>query len=282
MKLPIVDSKYINLDIIKKRFSINTKWEYIDVNELIKTNGRDVYDRINREELIRADLKLRQDLIRQYMCLDIDKIFKKYGEEKVINFANRISEYYENSIFFKGFEYSVYSYGRLSYEIKKHFYDLSQTFNINLKKEYSIEELLKLSRVCFDVAPTNIYIDDVSDYYIYANENGFKITDDYRILSAITDSENIGFIKEPDCLSNVKEFTGDRYYDKVVEFQIKGSSFNLVKQKKGVYKFDINKWNLSDLTRGILMYIGLREKGYNLSVDAVEVLKQYERYSLEH
>ena len=57
MKLPIVDSKYIDLDIIKKRFHIDTKWDRCDVDEFIKKYGRGTYDRINREELIGADIK---------------------------------------------------------------------------------------------------------------------------------------------------------------------------------------------------------------------------------
>ncbi len=280
MKLPIIDSKYIDMDVIKKRFGIDTKWDYYNVEEFIKKYGKKVYDRINREKLISVDLQLRQDLIRQYMCIDIDKIFMKYGEEKVINFVNKISKYYVDSIFFRGFSYSNDSYGKLSYEVKKKFYDLSLSVDENLKEKYSIKEFLKLCRVCFDAAPVNIYIDEVSDYYIYAKENDFKISDDYRVLNAITDPEKIGVIKEPDVLNNVKEFSEIKYYDYTNAFQIKGSSFNLIKQK-GAYKFEINKWYLPDLTRGILMYIKLREKGYNLTVDAVEVLKKYERYSLE-
>lgn len=280
MKLPIIDSKYIDMDVIKKRFGIDTKWDMYNVEEFIKKYGKKVYDRINREKLISVDLQLRQDLIRQYMCIDIDKIFKKYGEEKVINFVNKISKYYVNSIFFRGFTYSNDSYGKLSYEVKKKFYDLSLSVDENLKEKYTIKEFLKLCRVCFDAAPENIYIDEVSDYYIYAKENDFKISDDYRVLNAITDPEKIGVIKEPDVLNNVKEFSEVKYYDYTNAFQIKGSSFNLIKQK-GAYKFEINKWYLPDLTRGILMYIKLREKGYNLTVDAVEVLKKYERYSLE-
>lgn len=280
MKLPIIDSKCIDMDVIKKRFGIDTKWDYYNVEEFIKKYGKKVYDRINREKLISVDLQLRQDLIRQYMCIDIDKIFMKYGEEKVINFVNKISKYYVDSIFFRGFSYSNDSYGKLSYEVKKKFYDLSLSVDENLKEKYSIKEFLKLCRVCFDAAPVNIYIDEVSDYYIYAKENDFKISDDYRVLNAITDPEKIGVIKEPDVLNNVKEFSEIKYYDYTNAFQIKGSSFNLIKQK-GAYKFEINKWYLPDLTRGILMYIKLREKGYNLTVDAVEVLKKYERYSLE-
>ena len=280
MKLPIIDSKYIDMDVIKKRFGIDTKWDYYNVEEFIKKYGKKVYDRINREKLISVDLQLRQDLIRQYMCIDIDKIFMKYGEEKVINFVNKISKYYVDSIFFRGFSYSNDSYGKLSYEVKKKFYDLSLSVDENLKEKYTIKEFLKLCRVCFDAAPVNIYIDEVSDYYIYAKENDFKISDDYRVLNAITDPEKIGVIKEPDVLNNVKEFSEVKYYDYINAFQIKGSSFNLIKQK-GAYKFEINKWYLPDLTRGILMYIKLREKGYNLTVDAVEVLKKYERYSLE-
>ena len=281
MNLPIVDSKYIDLDIIKKRFNIDTKWKHCDVEEFIKKYGRETYDRINREELIRADIKLRLELIRQYMCLDIDKIFEKYGEEKVISFINKISKYYVNKIFWKGFSYLVDSYGKLSYEVKKKFYDLSLTANKDLKEEYTIEEFLKFSRACFDTAPENIYIDEVSDYYIYANENDFKITDDYRVLSAITNNENVGVIRDPDPFNNVKEFSEEKWHDHTSAFQIKGSSFELIKEK-GAYKFGINIWNISDLTRGILMYIGLREKGYNLTVDADEVLKKYERYSIEY
>lgn len=280
MKLPIIDSKYIDMNIIEKRFGIDTKWEHHNVDEFIKAYGKNVYDRINREALISADLKLRLDLIRQYMCLDIDKIFEKYGEEKVISFVNKISKYYVNKIFWKGFSYSVEGYGKLPYEVKKKFYDLSLTANKDLKEKYSIEEFLKLSRDCFDAAPENIYIDEVSDYYIYANENKFKITDDYRVLGAITDSENVGVIKEPNRFNNVEEFSERDWHDYTEAFQIKGSSFSLVKQK-GAYKFYINKWYLPDMTRGILMYIGLREKGYNLTVDAVEILKQYEKYSME-
>ena len=282
MKTPIVDSKYIDIDIIKKRFHMGSRWEHENVEEFINKYGKDTYDRIKREEMIKIDLNLRQDLIKQYMCLDIDKIFEKYGEEKVISFINKISKYYVNEIFPGGFDYSVGDYGKLPYETKKKFYDLSLNVDMQLKEKYSIEDFFKLCRVCFDAAPKQIFIDEASDYYVYSNENDFKITDDFRILSAITDTENVGVIKEPDLFHSVKEFSYKRYSDEKETFQVKGSSFCIVKHNKAPYEFDINKWNVRDLTRGILMYIGLREKGYNLSVDAVEVLTKYERYSLEH
>lgn len=258
---------------------MDSKWEYRDKKMFIEKFGEDTYNRINREDMIEADLHLRQDLMRQYMCLDIDKIFNKFGEERVISFANQIVKNQTNEIFYKGFSYHSDTYGHLSYETKKEFYDLSLIVNEKLNEEYNVKDFLKMCRVCFDSAPKKKYADDVSDYYVYADENDLTITDDYRILGAIGDNENIGTIKEPDFFDDrVKEFYSNENND--YKKQIKGSSFGLVKHKKGAYKFDINIWYVPDMIRGMLMYIGLRNKGYNISVDAVKVLKQYERYSL--
>ena len=281
MKLKIVESKYIDLDIIKKRFHIDSYWDYINKDQYIKTYGESDVDRINRELMIKAELDLRLDLYRQYMCLDIDKIFEKYDEEKIINFVNKVSRNIVNSIFFKDFHYTIDNYGELSYDIKKKFYDLSLTVNKDKEEEYTIEELLKISRVCFDAAPSNIYDKESSDYFVYANENDLKITDDYRILQAITDSDNIGFIKDLDLNNRPKEFGEKSYYDNEMRFTIKGSSYALVKKKKGPYEFDMNKYNISDMNRGILMYIALREKGYNIQIDAEDIIKFYERYIIE-
>ena len=281
MKLKIVESKYIDLDIIKKRFHIDTYWDYINKDQYIKTYGESDVDRINRELMIKAELDLRLDLYRQYMCLDIDKIFEKYDEEKIINFVNKVSRNIANSIFFKDFHYTIDNYGELPYDIKKKFYDLSLTVIKDKEEEYTIEELLKISRVCFDAAPSNIYDKESSDYFVYANENDLKITDDYRILQAITDSENIGVIKDLDLNNRPKEFGEKSYYDNEIRFTIKGSSYALVKKKKGPYEFDMNKYNISDMNRGILMYIALREKGYNIQIDAEDIIKFYDRYIIE-
>ncbi|MBR1455011.1 MAG: hypothetical protein IJ593_10295 [Lachnospiraceae bacterium] len=271
MKTPLIDSKYLDKDIIYKRFGMG-KYELfkIDETKYIETFGKKIYDLKQREKDIKAELKLEQDVKKQYINDNLNEVIETYGEENVVNFLNELSSTFNESK--THIYYDKGSFGEISDEVKRKFYNLSLNVNTDYNISFTRKQFLKLCRVCFAAAPSFKFKNTVSDYYVYSFENKFTMEDDDIMIKSL---------KEDRIIKKWAENDFERAIEVFGEMNIYKSNISLSETKDGNYEMKINLYYLPDIIKGILMYIGLRENGYNILVDAKAVLKAYEKYNFE-
>ena len=121
--------------------------------------------------------KFEKFMYAQYMEADVNKVFKKYGEEEVINYLKTIADYSHK-----------YSNVRIRTRVSE---DEIEEF-LNYIKDYELEkiiaplnakEFLKICRICYDAAPLYVFPKGISDYFVYKTERGTSFHEDGSVLT---------------------------------------------------------------------------------------------------
>lgn len=266
----ILNSKYFGEDYLKTKID-----EEID-NKLNRIYYDD--DKVIDRQKIMIEIKDELEnyyerlMHQQYMDESVKKVFKKYGECKVVKLLKEIDEYNRN-----------YEYVRIRTVVTE---DEIEEF-LNYIKDYelrpTIEPLnaktfLKLCRICYDAAPIRVYPKGISDYYIYKDERGSAFHEDSTVL-------------DPKCYEDDKEFLehyplGAYHFE---EIRFGGPCLQLTPCTIGL-KIDntikaVKAWSGSFYSRTysgetcgrtIKMYNALRRNGYPIVFhDPYETLDSY-------
>ncbi|MBR1453116.1 MAG: hypothetical protein IJ593_00495 [Lachnospiraceae bacterium] len=277
MEKIIMKSKYINTNLANKEYFIRDPFKDKSIVEYDELYGKGSYKEDVTKRMLNAEFQLQNELKRQYMDTDLRKIFQKHGEKEIMDFLNKFMECqidkYKKQIY-----YHPNYVGFLTDETRNKFIKLSNTVKKEKGKELTTKEFFKLYRDCYEIAPIYMYPKEATDYFVYSHENGFNYVEDYYIINEL---KNIDYIKDWEN-KDLARYEITTYVHRSYDYKIDAKMYQLNhglhlyrNNKTGVWTLIFRGW-IDVCIRTIKQYIGLREMGYNLAIDAKKVLEYYD------
>ena len=271
----IMKSKYLDTNLADKAYYIREPFKDMSIAEYDKKYGKDAYKEDVNKRMLNAEIELQNELKKQYMETDISAIFKEHTEKEIMDFLNL---FMKSKINREVLYYHPENVCMLTDETRKYFIKLSKAVEKTKGKELAPKDFLKFYRVCYDIAPTVVYPKEASDYFVYSHEHKFNYVDDYYIINELNQVDNINDWEN----RNLAHYEMTTYVHRDSDYKIDAKMYKLTdglslyrSKKTGVWTVIFRGW-ITACLRAIKQYIGLREMGYNIAIDAKKVLEYYD------